>query len=137
MRIPGLSVADDLDELPWQGTRVEGIAWIPLHLEGEAEPGAEPGAQRGGASVLIRMAPGHGYEPHRHVGTEDVLVLRGGYRDELGTHEQGEHVHYAAGSSHAPVALGDPEAPEGPDNLACVLYAVVPLGIELLERDAG
>lgn len=131
MRIPGLSVGD-LDALPWQGTRVEGIAWIPLRLAAEAESGA----RRSGASVLIRMDPGCGYEPHRHVGTEDVLVLRGGYRDELGTYQGGEHIHYAAGSEHAPVALGDPERPEGPDNPACVLFAVVPEGIELLQRDS-
>ena len=79
------------------------------------------------------MAPGRGYAPHRHVGTEDVLVLQGGYRDELGEHRRGDHVHYPAGSTHAPQALGDPERPAGPDNPACVLFSVVPDGIELLE----
>lgn len=128
MRIPGLSLQDDLAALPWQATRVEGIAWIPLQLSEQAS-GA---SSRGAASVLIRMAPGCGYEPHRHVGTEDVLVLRGGYRDELGTYRVGEHVHYRAGSEHAPVALGDSGQPVGEDNPECVLFAVVPAGIELL-----
>ena len=135
MRIPGLSLGDDLDALPWQSTRAEGIEWIALHLAGD--PGtleSGQGSARGAATVLIRMAPGRGYEPHRHVGTEDVLVLRGAYRDEFGTVRTGEHVHYAAGSEHGPVALGDPARPAGEDNPACILFAVVPGGIELLER---
>jgi len=138
MRIPGLSLADDLDALPWQSTRAEGIAWIPLHLAGDpGTPEPARGSSRAAATVLIRMAPGRGYEPHRHVGTEDVLVLRGGYRDEFGTYCAGEHVHYAARSEHAPIALGDPERPADGDNPACVLYAVVPGGIELLERGSA
>jgi hypothetical protein len=135
MRIPGLSLGDDLDALPWQSTRAEGIVWIPLHLAGDSgTPESGQGSSRGAATVLIRMAPGRGYEPHRHVGTEDVLVLRGGYRDELGTYREGVHAHYAAGSEHAPIALGDPARPAGADNPPCILFAVVPGGIELLER---
>jgi anti-sigma factor ChrR (cupin superfamily) len=78
------------------------------------------------------MDPGTGYGRHRHVGSEDVLVLAGGYRDELGEYRQGDCVHYPAGSSHAPVALGDRARPIGPENPSCVLFAVAPLGIELL-----
>lgn len=80
------------------------------------------------------MAPGQGYRPHRHVGTEDVLVLCGGYRDAEGEHRAGDHVHYPAGTSHSPVALGDSERPAGPANPACVLFSVVPEGIEVLGR---
>jgi len=136
MRIPGLSLQDDLDALPWQTTRAEGIAWIPLQLAEGTGP-TDRGGSRGAASVLIRMAPGRGYEPHRHVGTEDVLVLRGGYRDEFGTYAVGEHVHYRAGSEHAPVALGDSGLPVGADNPPCVLFAVAPGGIELLGAARG
>jgi anti-sigma factor ChrR (cupin superfamily) len=130
MRIPGLQLAGDLADLPWRATSDGGVHWLPLFLE-EA---ASRGAHRGGATVLIRMAPGAGYAAHRHVGGEDVLVLQGGYRDEQGEYRQGEHVHYPSGSAHAPVALGDPRRPAGPENPACILFASAPLGIELCAR---
>ena len=137
MRIPGLQLEDDA-ALPWRATKVRGVSWIPLHLDEAPLPeGATPAvagtAARPGATVLIRMEPGCGYTPHRHVGTEDVLVLRGGYQDEFGTWRQGDHVHYAAGSVHAPRALGVEGRPVGPDNPACILYSTVPAGIELLD----
>jgi anti-sigma factor ChrR (cupin superfamily) len=128
MRIPGLQLAGDLAALAWRATSDAGVHWLPLFLE---ESRVE-GARRGGATVLIRMAPGAGYAAHRHVGGEDVLVLQGGYRDELGEYLQGEHVHYPPESTHAPVALGDAERPAGPENPPCILYASAPLGIELL-----
>ena len=105
---------------------MEGVEWIPLHQD---EP---PGSGRGpvGAVVLIRMAPGRGYARHRHVGAEDVLVLGGGYRDESGEHRAGDHVHYPPGSVHTPVALGRADRPASPENSVCVLYSVVPGGIE-------
>lgn len=126
--------------LPWRRTGVAGVSWIPLHLAAEGSrtpegPGGGEGAgagARGGASVLIRMEPGAGYAPHRHVGSEDVLVLCGGYADEWGSYRQGQHVHYPAGSVHAPRALGAADHPAGPTNPACILYSVVPEGIELL-----
>ena len=118
--------------LAWRETRVPGVAWIPLHLEEER---TENPRARGAACVLIRMLPGCGYTPHRHVGTEDVLVLAGAYSDEWGIHRQGDHVHYPAGSSHAPRALGRDDLPEGPSNPACVLFTSVPAGIELLAAD--
>ena len=86
---------------------------------------------------MIRMEPGCGYAPHRHVGTEDVLVLQGGYRDEFGRYLQGDHVHYPAGTRHSPVALGDSSGSGGVQGgmPACVLLATVSHGIELLETD--
>lgn len=120
--------------LDWRPTRVSGVAWIPLHLAGE---NPDQPRTRGAACVLIRMEPGSGYTPHRHVGSEDVLVLAGGYRDEWGTYRQGDHVHYAPGSSHAPRALGRSDLPAGPANPACVLFTTVPAGIELLQPEPG
>jgi len=131
MRIPSWSLTADLAALPWRSTKVEGVSWLPLHLEEGAD--SREGTRRGGGTVLVRMDPGRAYTPHRHVGPEDVLVLQGGYRDERGEHRSGDHVHYPAGTSHAPRSLGDPERPAGPENPACVLYTSVPGGIELLE----
>jgi len=136
MNIPGLSIDPDDQQLPWKETRVPGVHWLPLHLDPapkELETGAS--SKRAGASVLIRMAPGSSYGAHRHLGSEDVLVLRGGYRDEVGEYQCGEFVHYPPGSEHRPVALGHSDQPEGPRNPACVLFAVASDGIELLERD--
>ena len=116
--------------LPWTATRDEGVFLIPLAAAGE--PGAtSTRGLRAGGSLLIRMDPGCGYRPHRHVGTEDVLVLCGAYRDERGLHASGSHVHYAAGSSHAPIAEGRRGALPSREFPACVLFVVVPLGIEL------
>ena len=130
VHIPGLCLDGDPSGLPWRATADPGVHWLPLHLE----ESASPGAKRGGATVLIRMDPGRGYAPHRHLGGEDVLVLSGAYRDEFGEYRQGEHVHYPPGSTHAPVALGEAGRPVGPLNPACVLFAVAPLGIELEPR---
>jgi anti-sigma factor ChrR (cupin superfamily) len=126
--IPGLCLGAGIEGLAWRSTRIPGISWLPLHVEEEERSGK----RRGGGTVLIRMDPGCGYAPHRHVGTEDVLVLQGGYRDEFGLYRQGDHVHYPAGSSHSPVALGEGVVTRGPEH-ACVLLATVPLGIELLD----
>lgn len=128
MRIPGLGCDGELDALPWRATRFRGVHW--LLLAGGEE--AHDERARPGATVLIRMEPGCAYAPHRHVGPEDVLVLRGGYEDELGIHRQGDYVRYPAGSAHAPRALGDPAAAASARNPACVLFACAPEGIELL-----
>jgi anti-sigma factor ChrR (cupin superfamily) len=128
MRIPGLAVKVDEASLAWRATRYPGIEWVPLHLE----PDGERTGKATESTVLIRMAPGCGYPAHRHVGIEEVLILRGGYRDESGEHRAGDYLRYAAGSVHTPVALGDRTAPEGPGNEACLLYASARGGVENL-----
>jgi anti-sigma factor ChrR (cupin superfamily) len=128
MRIPGLAVKIDEDAIAWRSTRHRGIEWAPLHVDAEALP---PGRDRD-STVLIRMQPGCGYPPHRHVGIEEVLVLRGGYRDEGGEHSAGAYLRYAPGSFHAPVAVGDPDAPAGPENPSCLLFASARGGVENL-----
>ena len=131
--IPGLALGEGIERLAWKATRVRGVSWLPLRLD----EGESSGNRRPGGTVLIRMEPGCGYAPHRHVGAEDVLVLQGGYRDEFGQYVQGDHVHYPAGSRHSPVALGassaSPRASVQAGVPACVLLANVALGIELLE----
>ena len=112
----------------WLETRYEGIQWKPL-VSGE---GSE-----GGVSALIRMQPGRGYPAHRHVDFEDVLVLAGGYKDEFGEYGAGTYLRYPPGSTHAPVALGDSEQEAGPENPACLLFAVARGGIELEEGYSG
>lgn len=115
--------------VPWRATAWPGISWHLL-AEGEADASEVSGAARG-ATVLIRMEPGCGYPAHRHLGVEEVLVLAGGYRDELGVHDAGQFVRYPKGSQHTPVALGDVAKAVGEDNPACLLFASARGGIEL------
>lgn len=126
MRIPNLRLQLESEDVAWQESGVDGIRLFPLELDHSVASGG--GARE--ATLLIRMEPGHGYPPHRHLGIEEVLVLQGGYRDELGTHEAGHYVRYEAGSMHAPVALGDAAQPASASNPACVLYATARGGIE-------
>ncbi len=143
MRIPGLAVKIDEAALAWRATRHPGIEWVPLASADVGEPveqaagdlGATAAAtarSREDSTVLIRMAPGCGYPAHRHLGVEEVLVLRGGYRDAHGEHLAGAYLRYPAGSVHAPVALGTRSAPEGPGNEACLLFASARGGVENL-----
>jgi len=140
MLVPGLALRIDPERVDWRPTRVPGVSWLPLHLDAEHGPRATRDApadagtppEPSDATALIRMEPGCGYPPHRHRGVEEVLVLQGGYRDDRGTHTCGSYVRYPEGSRHAPVAVGDAERPEGPDNPACVLFAVARGGVELV-----
>jgi anti-sigma factor ChrR (cupin superfamily) len=128
MRIPGLEIQLDTSAVPWRETSVPGVEWLLLRDVQRAEEGP---AQE--SAVLIRMAPGRGYPAHRHLDVEEVLVLQGGYADERGIHGAGNYVRYEAGTTHTPVAVGDPERPAGPSNPACVLYAIARGGIELID----
>ncbi|MCB9916289.1 MAG: cupin domain-containing protein [Planctomycetes bacterium] len=121
-RIPAFEAHLDLARLPWRATKSPGVSWI-LVAPDEAAFRAALAAGGGEVVALIRMDPGCGYPPHRHLGDEEVLVLQGGYADELGEYRAGSWVRYPAGSSHAPVALGDAAAPSGPGNEVCVLFA--------------
>ena len=137
----------DADQVPWRSTKVEGVQWYLLATEGPGQGAGDAHGDHGtqgaadaqgasgtqGASVLIRMQPGCGYPPHRHLDLEEVLVLAGGYRDAEGVHRAGDYVRYAAGSCHAPIALGQADAPVGPQNPACVLFASARGGIQPLE----
>lgn len=129
MRIPGLTLQLDADALEWRETRTPGVRWYLLHSE---QPDEASGRRKpSDTTALIRMEPGCGYPPHKHLDIEEVFVLAGGYGDERGQHVAGDYVRYAAGSVHAPIASGDPSQPVGPENPACVLFAIARGGIEL------
>ncbi len=134
MQIPGFTLSADAEQVPWRSTRVAGVQWYLLATEQGPGGTAEGATAADGASVLIRMEPGCGYPPHRHLDVEEVLVLAGGYQDAEGIHRAGDYVRYEAGSSHAPVALGETDVPIGPENPACVLFASARGGIEQLKR---
>lgn len=105
--------------IPWRTTRFPGVG-IHFYASDRAT---------GRVVALIRMDEGCGYPPHRHIGSEDVLVVLGGYRDEFGEHRAGRRVHYAAGTCHGPVAL----AGAGP----CVLLSIAYEGVAALDDAPG
>jgi len=125
VRIVGLEIDTNTDRVTWRSTTFAGVSWCDLR--------SSSSPLSSDAVALIRMEPGSGYPPHEHVGIEDVFVLSGAYRDELGVHEAGSYVRYAAGSSHAPIALGDATRPVSRANPACVLFAVAREGVAPLE----
>ncbi len=135
-RIPGFEARERLDRLEWHETARPGVSWILISPSWEVFRSRQANStpEHGSTEVvaLIRMAPGCGYPAHRHLGPEEVLVLQGGYSDAEGSHSAGTWLRYPAGSDHAPLALGDPQSPEGPENPACVLFATARGGIELL-----
>lgn len=120
----------DLDDasVPWISTSHLGVCWYPLGAEASGSRKAKDEV------VLIRMSPGRGYPPHRHLGDEDVLILQGGYADELGEHPAGTFLRYLAGSTHSPVARGDPGLPESDENPACILFAIARGGVQELAQ---
>lgn len=59
--------------------------------------------------ILAHMPPRRVVPRHRHVGTEEVLVLAGGYEDERGSYEAGCFTSYEPGSEHAPLTEPDEE----------------------------
>ena len=106
----------DLDSIPWQATSYEGIA---VHFYA-----SDRDSKR--VLALIRMDPGSGYPRHRHRSEEEVLVVQGGYEDELGRYDQGQLVRYAPGTEHGPRATGEPGGEP------CVLLALAHEGVKLL-----
>lgn len=105
----------DFNSIDWKPTRHRGIFVNILRRD----------EKNGDAMVLIRMEPGCGYPAHRHVGSEEVLILQGGYRDSRGEHRAGDYILNDAASAHAPIAL------DGED---CIMLALAHGGIELLEK---
>lgn len=126
MQIPNFNVRVETDEVAWQTTGVPGVRVFPL--EPKTLVRGKDGPRE--ATLLIRMEPGHGYPAHRHLGVEEVLILGGGYRDEQGEHRTGDYLRYPTDSAHHPVAVGDSGQPAGPENPACILFAVARGGIE-------
>jgi len=119
----------DTEDVDWQPTRSPGVHW---HVLFSANPDETSGRRKASDStVLIRMDPGCGYPPHRHLDVEEVLVLQGGFEDAFGRHGVGDYVRYESGTVHAPVASGDARSPVGPGNPACVLFAIARGGIEI------
>jgi anti-sigma factor ChrR (cupin superfamily) len=68
-------------------------------------------AREGGAGLLLYRveagAPRDAFAPHRHVGGEAYLVLKGVIADETGRYPRGSFVWLPPGSRHAPWTEGE------------------------------
>ena len=86
----------DVDALPWQTTRFEGIVVKPLLFDGAS----------GLATSLMRMAPGSMLPEHEHVLIEQTWVIDGHLVDKSGPDEgieckAGQFIWRPAGSHHS------------------------------------
>lgn len=81
------------DRLTWQDTAVPGVRYKPLFLD----------AQRRHASLLVSIAPGTIYPPHRHMQVEELFMLTGDL--QIGPYRlgPGDYSRAEAGTSHEPV----------------------------------
>jgi len=79
----------------WQPSRAEGVELMPLHKHGSEQ------------IALIRFSPDTVYPTHVHEGGEEILVLRGEFRDAHGEYPQGSWMRYPDRSEH--------EVTSGPD----------------------
>jgi len=52
--------------------------------------------------LLVYAPPSSTLQPHRHLGSESMLILDGGLEDRGREYGPGDWVHYPAGSCHAP-----------------------------------
>jgi anti-sigma factor ChrR (cupin superfamily) len=103
---------------------------LPLDLEAfdwrEVAPGIRvhvmrEDAERGMRACLVWADPGATHTRHRHLGSENILVLQGGLRDERGSYGPGDICRSRTGSVHSEEAL------PGDD---CVCYVVYYGGLE-------
>jgi anti-sigma factor ChrR (cupin superfamily) len=69
---------------------VPGLTVLPLH-----QHGAE-------SAALVRWAANTRFNPHRHWGGEEILVLEGVFRDEHGTYPKGAWLRSPHLSAHTP-----------------------------------
>ena len=77
-------------ESAWQPGLVPGLAVMPLHQFGSEQV------------ALVRWAPGTVFQPHRHLGGEEILVLEGVFQDEAGIYPDGSWLRNPPGSVHSP-----------------------------------
>lgn len=104
----------DFSSLPWQQSDMEGVSFFWLR----------PPADNGTTAALVKIQPGSSFQDHRHVGSEDCLVLQGHLRDGRGEYHAGDYVFYEAGSVQREI-----QALQGDD---CILFIVNQQGIEFL-----
>lgn len=80
----------DSNAATWRPGLVDGLQVLPL-----SEFGTEH-------TALVRWRPGTRFQPHRHWGGEEILVLDGVFQDEFGDYGQGVWLRSPHMSAHQP-----------------------------------
>lgn len=83
----------DTQRSDWFQGLVEGLTVLPL---------AEIGTKH---TALVRWAPGTRFNPHRHYGGEEILVLEGVFEDEFGKYPAGTWMRSPHMSGHHPFSI--------------------------------
>jgi len=87
--------AIDTHKQSWHHGLVDGLTVMPLHeFEGEHV-------------ALVKWAPNIQFNPHRHFGGEEILVLEGTFYDEHGIYPQGSWLRSPHLSQHSPFTKDD------------------------------
>lgn len=80
-------------EMPWQGSRADGVRRKPLEREF---------AESGRATSIVEFMPGASFPPHTHYNGEEIFVLEGVFSDEFGDYPAGTYFRNPPGSKHSP-----------------------------------
>jgi anti-sigma factor ChrR (cupin superfamily) len=74
---------------------IPGLSGLRLHTHGDIE------------TFLVRWAPNTRFDAHVHPGGEEIFVLEGVFRDELGAYPQGSWLRNPSGAGHHPFTEGE------------------------------
>jgi anti-sigma factor ChrR (cupin superfamily) len=80
----------DTRDAEWSPGLVDGLTVLPLHEHLREKV------------ALVRWAPNTQFQPHRHQGGEEILVIEGEFRDEHGSYPAGSWIRSPDQSRHAP-----------------------------------
>lgn len=86
-------VVVDTRQTPWLQGLVEGLKVLPLSEFGTRQ------------TAMVRWAPGTYFNPHRHYGGEEILVVEGVFSDEHGNYPQGSWIRSPHLSQHQPFSV--------------------------------
>ncbi len=107
-------IGSSLDDIEWKRI-VPGVHYHDLPCKTE----------RGGASRLLRIAPGKAMLPHSHDGNELTLILRGSYTDEVGRFTIGDIADLDSGIQHQPLV-------DSAEDCICLIATDAPLKFSTL-----
>ena len=83
-------VAIATKELPWANGLVKGLQVMPLHSYGTENV------------ALVKWDAGTYFQPHMHLGGEEIFVVDGVFEDEFGAYPKGTWLRNPSGSRHMP-----------------------------------
>lgn len=83
-------VAIATKETPWANGLVKGLQVMPLHSYGTENV------------ALVKWDAGTYFQPHMHLGGEEIFVVDGVFEDEFGSYPKGTWLRNPSGSRHMP-----------------------------------